>query len=75
VRLDELKPHLVVVKLLIAGYLLEELIAGYLLEELAASQLLRPIILILQAFIVRISLRANPDDRVVVDGVSIGGLS
>jgi hypothetical protein len=24
-------------------------------------------------FIVRISLRANPDDRVVVDGVPIGG--
>jgi hypothetical protein len=44
------------------------LIVEYLLEELIASRLF-----ILQAFVIRISVRANPDDRVVVDEVPIGG--
>jgi hypothetical protein len=34
VKLDENKPHFVVVDLLIVGYLLEGLIVGYLMEEL-----------------------------------------
>jgi hypothetical protein len=43
------------------------LIAGYLLDELTASRLLCPIMLI------RISLRANPDDRLVINRVLING--
>jgi hypothetical protein len=64
VRLDEEEPHFIVVDLLITGYLL---------EELTASRLLCPIILIFWGFAVQISLKANPDDRVLVDGIPIGG--
>jgi hypothetical protein len=49
------------------------LIIGYLLEELAASRLLRADHVDSLGFVVRISLRANPDDRVVIDGVPISG--
>jgi hypothetical protein len=59
VRFDEEELYFIV---------MDPLIVVYLLEELIASRLLRLTMLILC-----ISLRASPDDRVVVDGVLIGG--
>jgi hypothetical protein len=64
VRPDEEEPHFIIVVMFITGYLL---------EELTASQLLRSIMLDSSGFVVRISLRANPNDLVVIDGVPIGG--
>jgi hypothetical protein len=63
VRPDEEEPHFIIVVMFIAGYLL---------EELTASQLLRSIMLDSSGFVVRISLRANLNDPIVIDGVPIG---
>jgi hypothetical protein len=52
-------PDFIVVDLLLVEYLLEELI----ISQIAYSS----------GFIVWISVRANPDDRVVIDKVPIDG--
>jgi hypothetical protein len=64
VRLDEKEPHFVIVDLLIVGYFARRIDRFLITTPDHANSL---------GFIVRISLRANLDDRVVVDEVPIDG--